>query len=63
MTKKNETLGGDILVGAKAISDFIEVLDERQVYHQQKGLALQHLGGLLIGSKREITKRLTGRDE
>jgi hypothetical protein len=50
-----------MLDGAEEISAFIKKLTPRQVYHYQAELGLTHLGGKLIGSKREITKRLTGR--
>jgi hypothetical protein len=53
-------LADDILDGAQEISAFIQKLTPRQVYHYQEHLGLKHLGGKLIGSKKEITKRLTG---
>jgi hypothetical protein len=61
MADENKRLADDILAGAAAISEFTG-LNVRQIYHQQENLGIKHLGSMLVGSKREITKRLTGRE-
>ena len=61
MPDKTESPADDLLDGAAEIAAFIEKLTERQVYHYQKQLGLTHLGGKLIGSKKEIARRLSGR--
>jgi hypothetical protein len=62
MPDKPESLADDLLDGADEIAAFIKKLTARQVYHYQEQLGLTHLGGKLIGSKREITRRLSGRE-
>jgi hypothetical protein len=57
-----DDLGSDLLDGAQEVSDFVKILSPRQVYDYQAELGLKHLRGRLIGSKQEITKRLTGRE-
>jgi hypothetical protein len=58
---KELKLADDLLVGGDAISKFTG-LDKRQVYYQADNLGLKRLGALLVGSKIELTKRLTGRE-
>jgi hypothetical protein len=62
MPNKNETLADDLLDGAAEIAAFTGKFNPRQVYFYQEELGLKHLGGRLVGSKKEITKRLTGRE-
>ncbi|MFZ2082170.1 MAG: hypothetical protein WAV38_37045 [Xanthobacteraceae bacterium] len=62
MTSKTETLADDLPDGADDVSKFVKIFTPRQVYFYQEELGLKHLRGRLIGSKREITKRLTGRE-
>jgi hypothetical protein len=54
-------LADDLLVGGDAIADYTG-LDRRQIYYQAKNLGLKRLGALLVGSKAELTKLLTGRE-
>jgi hypothetical protein len=62
MDHKVGKIADDILISAEAISEETG-LTERQVYAKQKELGLTHLGGLLIGSKSELKKRLTGKSD
>ncbi len=69
MSDKTEMLADDdLLDGAGEVSAFLKKkglkkIGTRGVYHHQKALGLKHLDGRLIGSKQEITRRLTGRGE
>jgi hypothetical protein len=61
MQAHDEKLADDILYGAPEIADYTG-LTVRQVYHQQENLGLTHLGAMLIGSKKALKRRLTGRE-
>ena len=60
MSSKTEKIADDLLYGAEAIANETG-LRLRQVYAKQDELGVTHLGGLLVGSKAELRRRLTGK--